>query len=160
MHRQRYKLPKAVRGAVAVELALLLVPLLILTFTAAEYGRALYQYNTLVKAVRDSARHLSQFDPTDTNAYSKEVSNAKCLVVYGNPTCIGQVLAPGLTANMVSINPITTTATAGTSTITLTLVEVKITGYIFNFLLDPLALLDKGQNSLTFNNIRATMRQL
>ena len=50
---------QATRGGVTVEFALLLIPLLFIVFGVAEYGRALYQYNTLVKAVRDSVRYIS-----------------------------------------------------------------------------------------------------
>jgi Flp pilus assembly protein TadG len=156
MYAQHYKSPKAMRGAVAVEFALLIPLLLVLALGAAEFGRALYQYNTLVKAVRDSVRHLSQFNPADTLTYSKEISNAKCLAVHGNTGCTEQPLAPGLTTDMVSINPINITTSASTP---ITLVEVKITGYTFNFILDPRAFLGGGENSLTFGDIRATMRQ-
>ncbi len=58
---------KAMRGAVAVEFALVLIPLLMLALGAAEFGRAIYQYNTLVKATRDSVRYLSHYNPPSTN---------------------------------------------------------------------------------------------
>jgi Flp pilus assembly protein TadG len=154
-----HQLPKVVRGAVAVEFALLLIPMLVLMLAAAEFGRALYQYNTLVKAVRASARHLSQFDPTDTTTYSIEKNYATCLAVYGNSKCTGQALAPGLTTNMVSFNPVTITTTAGTSIITLRLVEAKISGYTFNFFINLQTLLGSDGKSITFGDIRARMRQ-
>lgn len=162
MHQAKYiprqsirGMQKAMHGAVAVEFALLLIPMLMLALGAAEFGRALYQYNTLVKATRDSVRHLSHLNPT-SSGYSQAQTEAKCLAVYGNTVCTGQSLAPKLTTSMVSINPINTTTAAGTP---ITLVEVRITGYTFNFLLDPRTLLGGGDQSITFDNIRATMRQ-
>ena len=146
---------KTMHGAVAVEFVLLLIPMLMLALGAAEFGRALYQYNTLVKATRDSVRHLSYLNPT-SSGYSQAQTEAKCLAVYGNTDCTGQTLAPGLTTSLVSINPINTTTAAGTA---ITLVEVSITGYIFNFLLDPRTFLGGGNTSITFGDIRAIMRQ-
>ncbi|SDH42464.1 TadE/TadG family type IV pilus assembly protein [Nitrosomonas sp. Nm132] len=170
MHRQHYTLPKAMRGAVAVEFALLIPLLLALALGAAEFGRALYQYNTLVKATRDAVRHLSQFNPADTLTYSKEKSNAECLAVYGKTECKGDPLVPGLTTDLVFIcdsintengcktidNYANVSTDAGSK---INLVEVGITRYIFNFILDPRTFLGGGENSLTFGDIRATMRQ-
>ena len=48
------------RGVAAVEFAIVLVPLLIIAFGAAEYGRAIYQFNTLVKSVRGAVRMVAQ----------------------------------------------------------------------------------------------------
>ena len=148
-------MPKTMRGAVAVEFAILLIPLLLLVLGVSEFGRALYQYNTLVKSVRDSVRHLSHLNPTSSD-YSVTQIEAKCLAVYGNTSCSGDTLLPGLTTSMVSINPIVTTTSTGAS---ITLVEVRITGYTFNFLLDPRALMGGGDESITFGDIHATMRQ-
>lgn len=148
-------MPKTMRGAVAVEFAILLIPLLLLVLGVSEFGRALYQYNTLVKTVRDSVRHLSHLSPTSSD-YSKTQAEAKCLAVYGNTGCSGDTLLPGLTTSMVNINPIVTTTSTGAS---ITLVEVRITGYTFNFLLDPRALVGAGEESITFGDIHATMRQ-
>lgn len=148
-------MPKTMRGAVAVEFAILLIPLLLLVLGVAEFGRALYQYNTLVKSVRDSVRHLSHLNPTSSD-YSETQIEAKCLAVYGNTSCSGDTLLPGLTTDRVGINPIVTTTSTGAS---ITLVEVRITGYTFNFVLDPRAFIGGGDASITFGDIHATMRQ-
>ena len=162
MHQAKYisrksigGMQKGMHGAVAVEFALLLIPMLMLALGAAEFGRAIYQYNTLVKATRDSVRHLSHLNPTGSG-YSQAQTEAKCLAAYGNTNCTGQALAPGLATSMVSINPINITTAAGTP---ITLVEVRITGYVFNFFLDPRMFLGGGDQSITFDDIRATMRQ-
>jgi Flp pilus assembly protein TadG len=160
MHAQPHNLPKSMRGAVAVEFALLLIPMLMLALGAAEFGRALYQYNTLVKATRDAVRHLSHMNPTAPNYPTAQIE-AQNLAVYGSTSNTGQPLAPGLTTGLVSIKHYANVAT-GTSLTpgpTINLVEVGITGYTFNFILDPRAFLGGGENSLTFGDIRATMRQ-
>jgi Flp pilus assembly protein TadG len=148
---------RAMRGAVAVEFALLLIPLMLLAFGIAEYGRALYQYNTLVKTVRDAARLLSHHNPEDPASYGPVLEEARCLAVHGNTSCSGPALAPGLTTGMVAIASSATTTAAGT---TVTLVEVRITGYVFNFVFNPARLLGAAADTIPFSDIHATMRQL
>ena len=168
MHKQKYRMGtffgtrqgvtrSGMRGAVAVEFALLLIPLLLLALGVTEYGRALYQYNSLVKTVRDSARLLSQYNPTDAASYSLALNDARCLAVHGNTACTGPSLAPGLTAAMVGIASTTTTTAAGTP---ITLVEVSITGYVFNFVFNPASLIGNAVDTIPFGEIRATMRQI
>lgn len=149
------------RGAVIVEFALLLIPLLLIAFGVAEYGRALYQYNTLVKTVRDSARFISQHNPADAASYPVALNDARCLAVYGNTGCSGPSLAPGLTTDMVAITSTAGITDAGTS---ITLAEVRITGYTFNFAFNPLrlagGLVGNAADTIPFNDIHATMRQI
>lgn len=82
------------QGIAIVEFVIVLPLLLLLMLATAEFGRALYQYNTLIKAVRDGARYMAQ------NAFlgdSAKVSTAakvatQRLVAYGAPgktTCDG-----------------------------------------------------------------------
>ena len=82
-------------GVAIVEFALVLPFLLLLTFIVTEYSRALYQYNTLAKSVRDAARYLSTQSP------GTKITEAKNLVVYGNPAGTGTPLALGLTTAQV-----------------------------------------------------------
>jgi Flp pilus assembly protein TadG len=152
---------RATRGAVTVEFALLLIPLLLIVVGVAEYARALYQYNTLVKAVRDSVRYISQHNPADAASYAPALDDARCLAVYGNMGCSGPSLAPGLTTGMVAVTSSATTTAAGTS---ITLVEVRITGYAFQFVFNPLRLADglagNVPNTISFSDIHSTMRQI
>ena len=147
--------PRTMRGAVAVELALLLIPLIVLAFGVAEFGRAMYQYNTLVKTVRDAARLLSQHSPTDTVNYPE--TEARCLVVYGSADCSGSALLPGLSTGMVAIASSTTTTGAGTS---INLVTVTVTSYTFNFAFNPLVFFGSTTTTIQFDPIQTTMRQL
>lgn len=92
--------PKTQSGAVLVELALLLLPLLILVFGITEFGRAVYQYNTLAKGVRDGARFLSQFAPGDDAG----ILAARSLVVCGRTACgDAPPLVPGMKLDHVRV---------------------------------------------------------
>lgn len=162
MHKSKYSMhrytgaPCTMRGVVAVEFALLIIPMMILAFGVADYGRAIYQYNTLVKSVRDAARHLSQYNPTDVISYPQARNEAICLAMHGNKTCNGPTLVPGLTSSMIEVNPVTATAAGKT----ITLVEVRISDYVFDFMFNPANLFGNGADTLPFGDIRATMRQL
>lgn len=83
------------QGVAAVELALIMVPMLTLCFGITELGRALYCYNGLVKATRGAVRYLAA-NPT---ASETEVKN---LALCGALTC-GDPLAPGLTLAQISV---------------------------------------------------------
>lgn len=144
------------RGAVAVEMALLLVPLIVMAVGVAEFGRAFYQYNTVTKSVRDAVRLLSQHDPKDIN-YSTYISQAQCLVVYGSISCSGSALLPGLSTSMVSTSTATTTTSMGNS---IQIVTVTVTGFSFNFAFNPLVFFGNNDTGITFGPIHATMRQL
>jgi Flp pilus assembly protein TadG len=77
-------------GVALVEFALVLPFLLLLAFVTTEYGRALYQYNTLAKSVRDAVRFLSIQSPETMT------TQAQNLVVYGSVTNTGTPLVFGL----------------------------------------------------------------
>ena len=93
------------RGLALVELGISIFVLITIGFGITEAGRAIYEYNTLAKAVRDATRFLSTRDPTDVDAKDQ----ARCLAVYGKATltCATDTslvpLAPGLTLAMVNI---------------------------------------------------------
>lgn len=85
--------PNSVRrqhGIATVELAIVAPILLLLLLGAAEMGRALYQYNTLSKAVRDSARYYSS-----SVLNSNDIAGARNLVRYGQ-IGVGTPLLPGV----------------------------------------------------------------
>lgn len=158
MHMPGLMRQRAMRGVAAVEFALLLGPMLLLVFGITEYGRALFQYNTLAKAARDSARLLSQHSPSDVGYPAAE---ARCLAVFGNSTCTAPALVPGLTTSMVQICdreacPGPGYANVPTSSGTINLVEVRISGFVFNSLVPFVT----NGNTLNFGDIRVTMRQV
>ena len=140
------------RGVAAVEMGLLLTPLVMMIFGTTELGRAIYSYNTLDKTVRDAARHLSQHGPGDTVV----ADEARCLAVYGTDDCTGTPVAPGLTVGMVSICDATlcagTHANQSTGLGSVNLVTVGIQGYAYNSLVQFVV------PNMTFNNISTTLR--
>jgi len=141
-------------GVAAVELAIVIIPLVLLVFGITEFGRAIYQYNTLTKAARDGARHLSQHEAGDAN----QIAIARCLTVHGNRDCDGTPLAPGLTLSHVQVldrsNAADTHQNQTTGTGVVNLVTVGITGYEF-FSLMPFVAPD-----MIFGDISVTMRQV
>ncbi|NPT60069.1 TadE/TadG family type IV pilus assembly protein [Paraburkholderia elongata] len=159
--RHRIRSVRRMRGVVAVEFALLAIPMIILLLGIAEFGHAFYEYNTLVKSVRDSTRLLSAYDPTATTTYP--IAQAQCLAVYGTNDCSGSPLVEGLTTNMVVVcDQVNTSGCTGQfqnvqtdpTGDTINLVQVKITGY-------PYAQVTGFFNlaGLIFGDISCVMRQ-
>lgn len=121
-------------GVAAVEMALILVPMLVLCFGITELGRALYQYNGLVKATRGAARYLSQQSlaspPSGETAAGLRLK-AQSLALCGAYTCAGvPAQVTGLTLAMISVcDPVscaTTHANVPTGEGTTSLVSVFI----------------------------------
>lgn len=143
------------RGAAAIEFALLMFPLSALTFGVTEFGRALSQYNTIAKSVRDAARYQSNATPGDTLA-------ARCIGLTGSPAvsggnCSGTPLLPGMTLAMVTACD--RVGCPGTHNLQPTgrgvvdLVTITVTGYPFTSMV-PFAM-----PSIDFGPISATMVQ-
>lgn len=95
------------RGVAAVELAFVLLPMLVLCFGITEMGRALYQYNGLVKSVRGAVRYLSQQSlaspPPGETAEGLRLK-ARSLALCGALDCGDKSpLVPGLTLAMIGV---------------------------------------------------------
>lgn len=144
---------RAARGVAAVELGLMMAPILMLTFGVVEYGRAIYTYNAVDKAARDAARHLTYALPTNPNPKAEAIN----LAVYGNIAGTGSPLAPGLTTGMVDICDATscpsTHASVSTGSGVINLVTVRITGYVYHSIVTYVA-----PATLDFSDISVTMR--
>ena len=134
------------RGTAAVELVLVLPMLLMLTFIVAECGRALVQYNTIARSVRDAARYLSVQTP------GTHVAQARNLVVYGNPAGEGRPLVAGLAPDNV---PAPTWQTLGADP-AIPAVTVQVTGFRFTPMVASVFGLAVGP--FAFGPIAATMR--
>lgn len=122
------------RGVAAVEMAIILLPMLILCFGITELGRALYQYNGLVKATRGAARYLSQQNlaspPLGETAADIRL-RARSLALCGNFVCADRPpLVPNLTLAMIDVcDPVACPGThfnVSTGQGTLSLVSVTI----------------------------------
>lgn len=166
MVRARRASHRLQRGSAAVEFAILLIPLLLLTFGVVEYGRAIYNYNTLVKSVRASVRLLSSEDPS-SEGYSAVKEEARCLAVYGNGDCLGQPLVPNLIKSQIKIcDRNSWSSCTGTSQNSyrsvptgmgkIHLIAVRVEGYAFPFIGLPLV---TTSPTITFGPIEAVMRQ-
>jgi Flp pilus assembly protein TadG len=93
----------AQRGAAALEFALVAIFVMIpLVLGIWQLGKAISEYDTLVKAVRDGTRYLTLYQPgTHTAA-------ARCLVTHGNVdvatgSCVGSLLLPNLASTSITI---------------------------------------------------------
>jgi hypothetical protein len=145
------------RGVAAVEFAILLPVLLLIVFGITEFGRALYYYNTIVKATRDAARYYAAQQPGIPPTADTEI---KCLAVTGNKdnasgVCTNPPLAPGLTMAMVTLcDWISCPGTNKVTTPAVNLVTVTITGYTFQYFV-PFFTADLS--SIVFDDISTTM---
>lgn len=138
------------QGAALIELALSIPFMIMLSMIVIEFGRALYEYNTVTKSVRDAVRYLSANTP---NTLCPDAQN---LVVYGTTTAGSQPLAPGLKTSAVSCSWQTTGALPLINTVTVT-----VTGYHFTSPISSVFGLQLFTNGgINFGNITATMRTL
>lgn len=138
------------RGAAIIEFALILPLLLVLTMATTEFGRAIYQYNTIVKSLRQAARYLSVQTPGTMTA------EAKNLVVFGNIAGSGTELVPGLTVSQVATP---TWATRGSNPLINT-VTITVTGYKFHSLFVSVfgVVFADTAGKIAFSDISASMR--
>lgn len=96
------------RGVMTVEFIIVAPLLLLLLLAVAEFGHALYQYNTLTKSVRDGARYLSSNavvgDTSTIVIDSTDIAETENLVVYGNTLGTGSPRLPGLLTSDVTVS--------------------------------------------------------
>lgn len=154
-HRLRRLARATHRGAAAIELALLTLPLAALTFGTTEFGRALHQFNTLTKAVRDAARYQTTVAAGNTLA-------GRCLAYTGasgnnGSSCNGSALLPEMTLAQVTVCDRlacpNTHRLQATGRGVVNLVTVTVTGVPFTSMA-PFAM-----SSITFGAVSATMVQ-
>lgn len=77
-------------GASILEFLIVIPILLLLAFTAVEFGAVFTRYNTVTKSVQDAARYLS----TDKSKVNAKKDKAKNLIEYGSLTTETKIL-PG-----------------------------------------------------------------
>lgn len=136
-------------GVALIELALAIPFMIMLSMIVIEFGRAMYEYNTVTKSVRDAARYLTvQLPPAPT----KCPTAATNLVQYGNTNAL---LAPGLASATITC----TWQTSGTYPLVSTTVTVTVSSYRFQSMVSNVFGLQLFTNGgITFGPIAATMR--
>lgn len=154
--------PGRQKGVAAIELAFVLPLMLILAFGITELGRALYQYNGLVKATRGAVRYLAQQDlaNADLGVVHQKTQN---IAVCGNENCSGlPSLVAGLSTTLVKVchfatdecakspNPLKGVATGEGP---VDMASVTIEGFAFKPMV-PWVIKDEV---LTFGSIKTTM---
>ena len=140
-------------GAAIVEFALTLPLLLLLTMITTEFGRAIYQYNTIVKSLRGAARYLSLQTPSNPlTPNTAAITAATNLAVFGNTAGTGPALVPGLTSGNVATP---TWQTTGSNPVINT-VTITVTGFTFHPLVK--GVFGTAFGDMPFHDISATMR--
>lgn len=150
------------RAAVAVELAIVTIPLITMMLAAIEFGRAMYVYNQIVKATRDAARHLAGYDPAEATRYPLNVVRNR--IVHGANVADGTPNIPGLEPSMIRIcDRINDNGCiagsygfADTGYGRIGLVRVEVVGYTFM----PVVPFVGGLARYTFGPIGTSMRQV
>jgi len=109
MHSHSFKPGQAQQGVAMVEFAIALPLLLLLLLGIAEFGRMLYQYNSLLQASRDAGRFVAGKAWNDTLGQvvlsSDLQTEAKNLAVYGLPNDPGCDVEVAGCAVVTGLNP-------------------------------------------------------
>lgn len=94
-------------GLATVEMVAITPVMLLLLLGIGEFGKALMEYNTLNKSVRDAARFVAGtalLGTTGTVQVTADIeSAARNLVVFGNVAGTGNPLLPSLAADQISV---------------------------------------------------------
>jgi Flp pilus assembly protein TadG len=140
-------------GTALVELALITPLLLLLTFITTEFGRAMYEYNAVVKSTRDAVRYLSVQTP------NTHVTEAQNLIVYGNTAGTGTPLVRGLSLSNVPAGSCCTWQAAGAGPI-ITTVTVRVSSFTFHSMFPSVigVVFANANGDIVFSDITATMR--
>ena len=140
------------KGAAIVEFVLMVPLLLVLTMITTEFGRAIYQYNLIVKSLHNAARYLSVQTP------NTQIAATKNLVVYGNIGGTGTALVPGLSISNVNLDAASWQLTGSYPLIRT--VTVTVSGFTFHSLYSSVfgvTFTTLGGN-ISYGPISATMR--
>ena len=114
MRRCGFKSVRAQRGLAMVELALTLPLLVLLMLTFAEFGRMLFQYNSMEQASRDAGRYVASQAWNSTlgtvQLSTALIAQTRNVAVYGVPANPNgyPAAAPGLTTGNVTVSAVGT----------------------------------------------------
>lgn len=108
------------RGVAAVEMALVIIPLLLIVAGIIEFGRTFWYYDALAKSTRDAARYVSNTRVSPTVGVNDTIkTNAELMVV----NAVNAAKVPNFTADNVDV------VCDPTDCIAPNYVTVSITGY-------------------------------
>ncbi|MBK5417644.1 TadE/TadG family type IV pilus assembly protein [Pseudomonas sp. TH31] len=100
------------QGMALVEFTIVLPLMLLLLLALGEFGRMLFQYNTLLQASRDAGRYIasqawnSTLGQVDLTTNTTLVTQTKNVAVYGVPVSTGTPVVSGLTTSMVGVTAV------------------------------------------------------
>ena len=158
--RIKYGKHKWQAGLAAIEFALILPTLLILAFGVIDFGRVLFQYDTLNKSTRDATRYLAAVVRPPAAAFATDVNYTRApdsavkktinLALCGTiAACSNNTLVSGLTASNITIDY---PASVGN----ITYVRILVSNYSTSFLTTALG----GLGTKNLGTISVTMRQI
>ncbi|KIH84314.1 TadE/TadG family type IV pilus assembly protein [Pseudomonas batumici] len=105
-----FKQPKHQQGMALLEFTLVLPLLLLLLLALGEFGRMLFQYNTLLQASRDAGRYVASQAWNSTlgtvSLSSTLQTQTKNVAVYGVPANTGTAVVSGLTTGNVTVTAV------------------------------------------------------
>lgn len=108
MRRHGGRRPRFQRGVAMVEFAITLPLLLLLLLAIAEFGRMLYQYNSLLQASRDASRYAASeaWNNGETELGEGLKTQIRNVAVYGVPSSQSGFppVVPGLTPEHVQVS--------------------------------------------------------
>jgi Flp pilus assembly protein TadG len=117
MRLHAFKQPQGQRGMALVEFTIVLPLMLLLLLALGEFGRMLFQYNTLLQASRDASRYVasqawnSTLGAAVVTSGSTLETQTKNVAVYGVPASTGAAVVSGLTTGMVTVSTLGANAT-------------------------------------------------
>lgn len=141
-------------GLAAIEFALILPILLTLAFGVIDFGRLLFQYDTLTKSTRAATRYLAAVVRPPAAAfasnakYTTVVNSARNLALCGTiDMCNGAALVNGLTVSNITIDyPVSSEG--------ITYVRVLVSNYSTSYITSVLGV------SKNLGTVSVTMRQV
>jgi len=143
-------------GLAAIEFAFILPVLLILGFAVIDFGRLLFQYDTLTKSTRDATRYLAAVVRPPATAFSTDasyqsaVNNARNLALCGTiAACGSNALVSGLSATNITVDY---PANEGN----INYVRIFVSNYSTSYLTTALG----GLGTKDLGTISVTMRQI
>lgn len=92
------------KGLAAVEATIVLPVMLLMMMAIGEFGRLLYEYNTLTKAVRAGARTASVSPNPGNFDVSLVQDKTRNMILYGQETVGSKTVLPGLKAEDINVS--------------------------------------------------------